>query len=912
MCIYSNLRRNIIKEGGVYNVKDIFSETIKEDTETQQIDNPEFYDIETKTLKLGNLCARDIKNNKTPKVNFGGGLYTTYCSLAHLSNILEPTLVPKLHQNIDKIYNFLRRDLKYDNRVKFHSLFKTILEYDDPANTMNIIVDFIENTSSVDDISIALDRFRKSNEVGELDIDAFLRQVKTAGHQEYEKSFYGEHFKKHTTRLTLKYRTEEENLSILRRVEDVIDGKYEVSDAISILHKNMIDNYTPEEMVKSDLECIKDVYDKNGDTIIKGGDYLEVKKLDYAADSYLSEFMAMYKNSKLPDYVHEPEFLKTYNQIVDGLFVLFNKREDIIDDIKRNFAGIVYDDRIFISKDDVELYWSNKGRSSCLKDHRLSIRYRINKSNLMGYVYDGGDVLIDRPVKINLSNVKNICPIIGDKGLKESYNLNQISTLLVEGRLEDIIKKYKAEDKDKDDIIWLSNNDPSGNNKYLGWMVKIYWGAGKDSEDFSGNKSTTKERVVSVVKGFHENIQRIENKDINTYPNYGELDIVVEKAEQKRKDAELKKEAKKQKTVIHDDDEWFVVSPHSWKASCYYGAGTKWCVTMKDTASHWDRYSRSSSFFYVVDKTKNPKDRLYKVAYRKIGTRDRFELWDAEDFEISSRTSGQEWLSDLPNDIKKKIDLYHEEKYPKGMRPAWIEDDPRAQSIINYTGNDVLENLDTDYYGLNVYITDSDDHWVSADSYEMEAALYRYYDEYSDSDLLNDFDWDGEYLHLDEDDFITDETNSYMSNINDDEALERSGLDQEKEELEEEIESFRDALGETEDDEEVEDIESQIETLTDDIDILVTRAKESVRDEYFEDFEYCFSSGGIVGCLVHDRGLFSSVSELYDSGIVELYRDSLLESISSNGEYDDLASAYGYDEAYDDDDGEWYVFEIDY
>ena len=168
MNIYSKLRRNIINEGEVYKIKNLFGSLIKENkNQATLLDDPEFYDISTKTLKLGSLCSKDIKLDTTPKINMGGQIYTTYCALSQLSKILEPSLVPKLHYNIDKIYSFLRRDLKYDNKRKFHSLMKTILEYDDPANTMNIIVNFIEGENNVDEIGVALDRFRKSKEVYE-------------------------------------------------------------------------------------------------------------------------------------------------------------------------------------------------------------------------------------------------------------------------------------------------------------------------------------------------------------------------------------------------------------------------------------------------------------------------------------------------------------------------------------------------------------------------------------------------------------------------------------------------------------------------------------------------------------------------------------------------------------------------
>ena len=104
MNTYSKLRRTIVKEGNVYSAKSLFSGLIKEEVGKIDIDNPEFYDIETKTLKLGNLCADNIKKGLEPDISIGGKLYTTYCALAHLSNTLEPSLVTKFHYNIDKLY----------------------------------------------------------------------------------------------------------------------------------------------------------------------------------------------------------------------------------------------------------------------------------------------------------------------------------------------------------------------------------------------------------------------------------------------------------------------------------------------------------------------------------------------------------------------------------------------------------------------------------------------------------------------------------------------------------------------------------------------------------------------------------------------------------------------------------------
>jgi hypothetical protein len=905
--IYSKLRRNIVESGGVYKIKDLLGDVIKEN-QTTLLDDPEFYDISTKTLKLGNLCAKDIKSGTTPKINMHGQMYTTYCALSQLSSILEPSLVPKLHYNIDKIYSFLRRDLKYDNKVKFHSLMKTILEYDDPANTMNIIVDFIEDTDSVDEIANALDRFRKSGEVSESDIEEFLRKVKSAGHQEYERSFYGEHFKKYSTRVVLKYRTEEENKSILERVEDVIDGKYDVKRAVGILYQNITGNYSSEEMIKSDLECIKDVYNEKGDVVIEAGNYLEVKKIDYAADSYLSEFMAMYKSSKLPDYAHEPKFVNTYNQIIDGLFELFQKRKDILEDIQRSFAGIIYDDRIFIKNDDIELYWSNKGRSNCLKDHRLSIRYRIKNPVLLGYVYEGGDVLKPKPIKINVPTQKIFCPIIKPRELKESYNLEQISSLLVEGRKEDILKKYGKNKKTKEVINYFSDNDPSGNNKYLEWMVKVYLGIGKQE---AGH---TYENISYIVELFHKNLQRIKNKDINSYTFERLAEIVLE-AEEKRKAKELEKRAKKEKTVIYEDDNWLVVSPHSWKASCYYGAGTKWCVTSKDTSRHWENYSRNASFFYVINKNLKKKNPLYKVAYRVIGRKGRYELWDAEDLEMSRQTRGKEWLKSLPPEIIERAESYHEEKFPiSEERPEWVDADYRAQAIVNHLDNYDIEKLDDYHYGMEIYEVD-DEYWVAAEEYEMDDALYDYYDGYDDGDLLEYYDNEGYYLHMyDEASFIDDEVDHAVSDISDNEFLESTGLDGNWEEIGDKIKELNDRLEDLdseEDEEEYDELEMEISDLETEQEDLIEEAKETYKDNIRDDWERCFSDGA-VECLVHEKGWYSSAKDLYESGSVELDKGELVRVLSQDGDYDSITGGYGWDTSEDDEGDEFYVFQVDY
>jgi hypothetical protein len=902
MNIFSKLRRNVIKENNIYKIKDIFGDLLNEGVGQPDIDNPEFYDIQTKTLKLGNLCAKDIKDNKNPNINIGGQLYTTYCALAQLSNTLDPNLVNQFHYNIDKLYNFLRRDLKYDNRVKFHSLIKSILEYDDPANTINIIVKFIEDTDSVDEIANALNRFRNTEDLTEKDIDNFLRFIKSTGHQEYEKSFYGEHFEKYNTKLVLKYKTKEENTSILRVIENVLDGKYELDQAISLLYENINKNYNPLDMIKSDLKCVKDVYDENGDIIINSGSYIEVKKIDYAADSYLSEFMSMYKSSRLPEYVHEPNFLKVYNQIIDGLFIRFESRSDILEDIRKNFAGIIYDNNVFISSDNIELYWSNKGRPTCLKDHRLSIRYRINKSNLTGYVYEGGDVLTKKPINMILSSERLFCPIIKGNKLKESYNFTEISNLLMEGRKEDARKKYP--DFSDEIFDFYVENDPSGNQKYLDWLLKHTNPAYKVVADVN-------EYLLDMIKVFHQYQNMFVNKDINSH-THTTLDREIDDVKEKLLQKEKKKQAKKQSIKLYEDDRWLAISPKSWEASCYYGAGTKWCVTMKDNSSYWRKYTKNATFIFIIDKTKTQEDPMYKVAYRIIGRRGRYELWNAPDYEISKSEAGLNYINELPPELMEKASRLHQESIPTMEgRPEWVDDDPRAQALISHLDSEEIEDVDDYWWGLRIYEDGDGESYAVGSSDEVDSAIYEYYNDYSDEDLIEYYDQEGYHLVLrNEKSFIDSEVEDYVYTMSDDELLEISGLDGTKSSLEGYIAELVNSLDSEEDSDKIGELSDRIEEAEFKMDNLVEKAKEIVSNSLRGDWENCLSDGA-VNCFVHEKGWFSSARELYTSGLVDLDRDGVIGYVTDGADYDVIAP-YGYDFDQDDDGNEWVIFKIDY
>ena len=221
------------------------------------------------------------------------------------------------------------------------------------------------------------------------------------------------------------------------------------------------------------------------------------------------------------------------------------------------------------------------------------------------------------------------------------FNLNQIleSTILLEGRKEDTIKKYGEQYKEL--IEMLSNIDPSGNNKYLDWMVKTALGKNQDQD------IPMADEIAKTVNDFHRLLSRIKNKDINSYTTL----IMLKNAVNEAKAAEEEKQVSKQAKKIYEDDEAVIYAPFTVQASCKYGAGSKWCIAGKSDSrglnTYFDDYSRHSNFYFFISKVLNPsnspRDYKYALQWRFDGTGGRdLTWWDAQD---NSHSNPPSWVT---------------------------------------------------------------------------------------------------------------------------------------------------------------------------------------------------------------------------------------------------------------------------
>jgi len=173
---------------------------------------------------------------------------------------------------------------------------------------------------------------------------------------------------------------------------------------------------------------------------------------------------------------------------------------------------------------------------------------------------------------------------------------------------------------DQEKFDFFANADPSKNKKYLDWMIAQY------IEDPS-----RPEHIRDVIRIFDQQVKRniIDQKDINQYKTWQEVEQATTEAGKKKTRSQQREEIKGNAEKIVDNDQVTIVVPKDFEASKLYGKGTKWCTTMHG-GQYWDDYtSRGVKFYYIMDKVNNTK---YAVAVYLSGEK---EVYDAEDRNIS-------------------------------------------------------------------------------------------------------------------------------------------------------------------------------------------------------------------------------------------------------------------------------------
>lgn len=172
-----------------------------------------------------------------------------------------------------------------------------------------------------------------------------------------------------------------------------------------------------------------------------------------------------------------------------------------------------------------------------------------------------------------------------------------IKSVLVEGKIQDLQKKYP-----NTDVKDVASKDPSPTKKYLEWMIKQL------------NMGFFMNDIKPTIEFFHQNNQKFQNKDINSYPQLKDLEDKVKEIGSAPSKTKQKNVAKGNAVKFYEDEKMLFVRPDDKASVQSYGANTKWCITMKN-ATYYEEYTDNNVIFYfLIDKTADPKDDWSKVA----------------------------------------------------------------------------------------------------------------------------------------------------------------------------------------------------------------------------------------------------------------------------------------------------------
>ena len=218
-----------------------------------------------------------------------------------------------------------------------------------------------------------------------------------------------------------------------------------------------------------------------------------------------------------------------------------------------------------------------------------------------------------------------------------------LSQVLLESRKDDFLRMFrdKFSDEQLKKVFTLSRQF-APNQKFLTFLGKVI-----PTENFDESLS----KAEKVVEKFIKYQQALEQKDINQFKTLDEIITAINNHENKVRRTVKSVDGA---DVVYEDDRFTVVTPQTHKASCYYGAGTKWCTASMNGSSHFDNYNVDGKLFYILDKKAKSNDKYYKVALLQKYDGDK-TFYDAPD-----KSFKDGWILGTPeyDEIQNAIDKY--------------------------------------------------------------------------------------------------------------------------------------------------------------------------------------------------------------------------------------------------------------
>ena len=230
---------------------------------------------------------------------------------------------------------------------------------------------------------------------------------------------------------------------------------------------------------------------------------------------------------------------------------------------------------------------------------------------------------------------------------------------IFEGKLEDIRNKLSGKTlKFFDDVLAISPRLPI---KYWKWVA--------DKAD--ANSEYSPDEVYDFLIKFEDLTKRgvgnLPSNDIYSkfYSTINQLAEILQNSEDIISKTQQKKEIKSQTKVIYSDEKYIVIQPTSTASACYYGAGTKWCISAREQNQFENYTNQNVKFVFIIDKEAVKENPMAKVAIAFVedidhlrpgesNLVDQYEIYDSKD---QWRTIEDIWKN-YPKPLLEKINFF--------------------------------------------------------------------------------------------------------------------------------------------------------------------------------------------------------------------------------------------------------------
>ena len=267
-----------------------------------------------------------------------------------------------------------------------------------------------------------------------------------------------------------------------------------------------------------------------------------------------------------------------------------------------------------------------------------------------------------------------------------------MNMILFEGRKEDSYKKYQKSIDAERKMVSNYMDDASAydflldepfmketNYKYLNdilehyYTVNYYSGEAEPlptspARDLLFRYRSDIDFIIGFLEVYEKHKSKFKYSEFRKYvPHLEDFFNEAKKIKTEVESKQIEKSAKKEADKIFENDSLLIIKPKSFQSSCYYGAGTTWCTTMKNTPSYFNDYSSKGTLYYVILKKVDRDNKFYKMAIftPKNKNFENDSVWyDSHDVRLSDREK-ESILTHMPKDIYNKMVDNYESSFPK-------------------------------------------------------------------------------------------------------------------------------------------------------------------------------------------------------------------------------------------------------